>query len=58
MKIELSDDKVLSICYCDLCKEIGGKFQIKDKKNKNIYLRSGEQIAQLVIDEQNREEWK
>lgn len=47
-KITLNNGDVLSICYCEFCYESGGKFQLIDNTNKIIYIRSGEQIAELI----------
>ena len=49
MKITLSNGDEISVCYCNLCKQGGGgKFQLIDKNNKKIYIRTGEQIVQLI----------
>jgi len=48
MKITLNNGDILSICYCEYCHKSGGKFQLIDNTNKIIYLRSGEQIAELI----------
>ena len=54
MKIKLNNGDKIIICYCDLCKQGGGKFQLIDKKNKKIYIRTGEQIAQSIKNGRNK----
>ena len=54
MKLKLNNGDEISMCYCDVCKQGGGKFQLIDKKNKKIYIKSGEQIAQSIKNGRNK----
>ena len=59
MKIKLNNGDKIIICFCNLCKQGGGgKFQLIDKKNKKIYIRTGEQIAQSIKNGRNKEKSK
>ena len=54
MKIKLNNGDEISMCYCDLCKQGGGKFQLRDVNNKKIYIKSGNDIAQSIKNGRNK----
>ena len=57
MKLKLNNGDEISMCYCDVCKQGGGKFQLtdkKNKKNKKIYIKSGNDIAELIKNGRNK----
>ena len=54
MRIALNNGDVLSMCYCQCCQHIGGKFQLRDINTKKIYIKSGNDIAELIKNGSNK----
>ena len=51
MKLKINDKINIKICYCDLCKNSGGRIDIIDDETNTIYLRSGKWLLEKVREE-------